>query len=963
MKINSYIKKSISRQFIALICFFILLFLFGAAVLTGLQKSTNDGFISNRQKFIDKRALAEEIETHLNNALFNIRGYLAFDNEELRDEVNQEEQDIAVLLKQFKKVAKTDKDSEMYKKLVSFNEYIFDDAFPKAVAFHEAGNTDKVKAIANGGATAKINNLKKELIAYKKYLDTKLTEVVTNLETDNSKLQFYFFLYSVLLLVIVYIIGRMMVLKIGKPLTDFAVAANVIAKGEDAEIQVEANRKDELGTLSVAFSKMYKKIQEKEQDLVAQNEELIAQQEELHAQQSELEEALEKVKHNEETLYRRNHLINSLSHSFNKQQLLNSIITNMCELISADRGIIVLTDKDAFAAFGISTTGADQFKTFLFEGMYFRLLEQKSPFIIKRELEISEKAYHIENGYVYDLYIPIFSSTDEIAAIMMFSRFSDRFSEFQMDEFSALAKQIGLSLDTIKLFEETERAKELNQDILNNVQEGIQLVGTNGETLQVNTKFCEMFAQDKNWHDFVGKSWDVWTKQIEATFGDDCSLLAYIKDSLQNRLEQSFTYQFQETGKVMKVYAEDLYRNETVKVGTVFVYRDMTKEYEVDKMKSEFVSTVSHELRTPLASILGFTELLINRELKKERQLKYLSTIYGEANRLTLLINDFLDVQRMEAGKQTYEKKYLEVLSILRKIVDNQKVNAIKHKITIKSDLNQAIILGDKLKIEQAFTNIIGNAIKYSPEGGTIQISIYEETETLNVSVKDEGLGIPEGESAKLFNKFYRIDNSDRRKIGGTGLGLAIVQEIVNAHGGKITVQSQLGVGSNFTLSFPKLSMEVQTSNNKEYTQGKVSYRIAVVEDDYSLAELITQELKDFGFEVHYYKSGQEALKAINEYIPDAIVLDIMLEEDDINGWNIMKRLKQRKETKDVPIVISTALDEKEKGYALGAMDYLVKPYRTSELSRTIMQTLLKMGKKGQVLIPHTEDDQATDTK
>lgn len=956
-------KKSISRQFIALICFFILLFLLGAGILTGIQEKTNDRFVEDRQKTVDKRELALNIERHFSNALFNIRGYLAFDNEALKAEVWEEQKEVKALVNQFKELAKTDEDLKLYRKMVVFHQHIFEETFPKAVSFYENGDREKVIEIAKNGATAEIVKFKEDLVGYSNSTDQLLTNIVVNFEKANSKMQLYFFLYIFLLLIIVYIIGRIMVLKIGKPLTDFAVAANGIAKGEEAEIQVETSRQDELGILSIAFSKMYQKIQEKEQDLLAQNGELLAQQDELHAQQSELKEALEKVQHNEETLYRRNHLINSLSNSFNKKQVLNSIINNMSELIGADRGIIVMANEDAFAAFGISAKGADQFKTFLYEGMYFRLVEQKSPFIIKREMEIFEKGYHEEKGYVYDLYIPIFFSTDSIAAIMMFSRFSDGFSEFQIDEFSALAKQIGLSLDTIQLFEETERAKELNQDILNNVQEGIQLVGTNGEIIQVNTKFCEMFAQSKNWCDFVGKSWDVWTKKIEAAIGDDCSLLDYIKSSLQNPSNQSFTYQFQKNGKIVKVYAEDLYQDAKVKVGTVFVYRDITKEYEVDKMKSEFVSTVSHELRTPLASILGFTELLINRELKKERQQKYLSTIYGEANRLTLLINDFLDVQRMEAGKQTYEKKYLEVIPILKKIVDTQKVNAPKHKIVIESELNQAVILGDKLKIEQAFTNIIGNAIKYSPKGGRIQISIYEEEEMVNISVKDEGLGIPQGEIDKLFTKFHRIDNSDRRKIGGTGLGLAIVQEIVNAHGGKISVHSQLREGSNFILSFPKAFMEVQASNNKEYTNEKNSYHITVIEDDYSLAELITHELKDFGFQVHYYKSGKEALKAINEYIPDAIVLDIMLEEDDIDGWDMMRHLKKRKETEDIPIVISTALDEKEKGYALGAMDYLVKPYQTSELSRTIMQTLLKIGKKGQVFIPDSENKQSNDTE
>jgi signal transduction histidine kinase len=221
------------------------------------------------------------------------------------------------------------------------------------------------------------------------------------------------------------------------------------------------------------------------------------------------------------------------------------------------------------------------------------------------------------------------------------------------------------------------------------------------------------------------------------------------------------------------------------------------------QLKSELVSTVSHELRTPLASILGFTELLLQRDIKPERREKYLTTILNEAKRLTALINDFLDIQKMEAGKQSYKKEYITLLPLLDKVIDFQQVNTKRHAISLESFIKDPIILGDQEKLEQVFTNLINNAIKYSPEGGNIKVEVSQTAKELKVAIMDYGLGIPVDAIDQLFTKFYRVDNSDRRKIGGTGLGLVIVEEIVKAHDGRVTVQSELGKGSRFTVIFP----------------------------------------------------------------------------------------------------------------------------------------------------------------
>ena len=208
--------------------------------------------------------------------------------------------------------------------------------------------------------------------------------------------------------------------------------------------------------------------------------------------------------------------------------------------------------------------------------------------------------------------------------------------------------------------------------------------------------------------------------------------------------EHSFIYSKNDSNQVIRVYCKTFKNEQNEDIGTLLVHRDITKEYEVAQMKSEFVSTVSHELRTPLASVLGFTELLLTKELKPERKTKYLQTIYNEAKRLTALINDFLDIQRMESGKQTYEKKFIDISSILQNVIELQAVNTSLHNINLSIELEETIILGDRDKIEQVFTNLLSNAIKYSPNGGNIFIRIYGNNNMISIDIKDEGLGIPE---------------------------------------------------------------------------------------------------------------------------------------------------------------------------------------------------------------------------
>ncbi len=699
---------------------------------------------------------------------------------------------------------------------------------------------------------------------------------------------------------------------------------------------------------------MSRSIQDKERFLSDQNEELVTQQEVLQRKQIELEEALKVTKIRELELKKRNDLIIGTANSLNKQVVISSIVKTMCELIDADKGILVLLNRDFdHSSFGISDEGASQFLKHLRSGLIKRLKETKKPFIVKRESYTEEKAYHIELAHTYDFYLPVLDPTGNIKAVMMFSR-SRSFSIEEKLEYESLSKQIAISLENIKLFEQSEEERIQTQGILDTIKEGIQLVDVFGNVIQVNQKLSDMLGIPAT--TFLHQPYEKWSKEIIETVKNRAELRQFFRNILfDSQSEQtSFIYEQEKpVQRVVQIYCEPLTRNGE-KFGTVVVHRDITKEYEVDKMKSEFVSTVSHELRTPLASVLGFTELMLNKELKPERQKKYLSTIYQEAKRLTTLINDFLDVQRMEAGKQTYNKKYDDLLPVIRNLLETFSLNHSKHDFCLDVRTDQTIVLGDKDKILQVFQNLFSNAVKYSPNGGKITITVYEEKTNLKIAIKDEGLGIPEEALEKLFTKFYRVDNSDRRKIGGTGLGLAIVKKIMEDHNGVVTVESILNEGSIFTVSFPlvigRRNRELYKENISGNSDEKVN--VIIVEDDHNLADLLKTELEESGFHVKVFNEGESALAAIKLEQPDAIVLDIILEKDGINGWDMIQQLKQVDELKSIPIFISSALDEKEKGIALGAEDYLVKPYQPSALSKLILQTLLQKDWSGQILIP-----------
>jgi signal transduction histidine kinase len=229
---------------------------------------------------------------------------------------------------------------------------------------------------------------------------------------------------------------------------------------------------------------------------------------------------------------------------------------------------------------------------------------------------------------------------------------------------------------------------------------------------------------------------------------------------------------------------------------------EVEQRRQAEVLKEELVATVSHELRTPLASLRGFSELILQRELPRAKQMQLVSVMNKEAIRLTELINDFLDIQRIESGRITCRMEQFLLSYLIDDLIEIFAPQDDLHRLEL--DLAYCPwVRGDQQRLKQALANYLSNAFKYSPNGGTVTISSRLEHPYLVVSVSDDGIGIPADVIDKLFTRFYRVDNADTRAIGGTGLGLALVKSIAEAHRGTVRVDSTPGQGSTFSLYLP----------------------------------------------------------------------------------------------------------------------------------------------------------------
>ncbi|CAG9622507.1 ATP-binding protein [Sutcliffiella rhizosphaerae] len=807
-------KNSITKQFLVMNGIFFVVLAIGLITLLMYEVSLSRQFVADNLKLKEKEEIVQSIEYEYNQSILQSRGYVAFSNQLMLEDARSRERIINQEIERLANLVKEEHDLKFVNTVTDFQTFYFREYLPQIEVLFEQDAIEEIHDyIINQGASQKIVTFREYVKEYRGDVNQEVRNNIDRLYDRLQVGQLLFGCYVLFVLALLFAITWKLIRKIGKPLRVLAEAAENITKGKHIKLPSFPKSTREITVLSDSFNTMVTTLQYKEEELVGQNEELIAQQDELIAQQDELQaqqeqlqDTLHLVEESKEELEVRNTFIHEMAETLNRQHLLDSVIRNMGKVLGAHVGIILLLDeKKTSANIGLAKESVENYKTQENSVFLQQLKDTKKAFAVKRSSYPSESSYHSSEMYAFDVYVPIIAFNGEMIAYMQFTRFDSPFNESELETSEALSKQVSMALEKVELYENSEAERLFYQDIINTIQEGILLVDVSGKVLQSNTKMCALLNYPSP-NRLLNLSFEEWATALLDGVDDKEHVrnqLIGIFNDLQDG-DQTFIFDIKHNGyqNVIKVYREKVYR-QNQSYGYILVFRDITKEFEVDKMKSEFVSTVSHELRTPLASVLGFTERMIYKDLSEERKKTYLTTIFQEANRLTGLINDFLDVQRMEAGKQEYHKTKEDMVKIVKNACGIFEGSSITHPIHFHVLTDQTNVLIDKEKLTQVFTNIISNAIKYSPSGGDILITISEQNQQLQIEVQDHGMGIPENAIQHLFTKFYRVDNSDLRKIGGTGLGLSIVREIVHAHEGEVWINSKEEKGTKVTILLP----------------------------------------------------------------------------------------------------------------------------------------------------------------
>lgn len=388
------------------------------------------------------------------------------------------------------------------------------------------------------------------------------------------------------------------------------------------------------------------------------------------------------------------------------------------------------------------------------------------------------------------------------------------------------------------------------------------------------------------------------------------------------------------------------------------VVRDISQRKEVERLKDEFVSTVSHELRTPLTSIRGSLGLLAGGVfgVLPPAAVPILEIANTNCERLVRLINDILDIEKIEAGKMEFRMKPVHLAPLLESAIEASRgyAESMGVRLVLEETVRDARVSADSDRILQVMANLLSNAVKFSPSPSTVEVSLRRHEGRLRVSVRDHGSGIPEAFRARIFQKFAQADGSNTRKKGGTGLGLSICKIIMERMSGTIGFDSDLGVGATFYIELLEVAAAVPPLN----VSALKGPSILVVEDDPDVALLLSLMLQHGGYQSEIARDAAEARSKLTEGRHAAVTLDIMLSDE--SGIAFLREIRRAEATRELPVIIVSAKADAARrqleGHALMVVDWIDKPIEQERLMAAIAAAVRRpLSERARIL--HVEDD------
>ena len=537
---------------------------------------------------------------------------------------------------------------------------------------------------------------------------------------------------------------------------------------------------------------------------------------------------------------------------------------------------------------------------------------------------------------------------------------------------------------------ELREALAQSQAILDNMADGLIAVGRDGRIQAANPAFSRLLFLERKLPGLLASE-AVPTDLAELARRSiaDCEVL---------RTELSMAGERTAVAVASPIQTED--DGKGACSASVVILRDVTLEKEIDRMKTDFIATVSHELRTPLTSVLGFAKLTRNKleqsvfghvpaaDAKAQRVVTQvrgnIDIIVSEGQRLTTLINDVLDISKMEAGRMEWKMAAVEPRQLVERALEATSALFPGPAVTLESDVapNLPTLEGDFDRLLQVLINLISNAAKFT-EHGSVTVRARRHGDDVELCVADTGGGIDVTDQQAIFEKFKQVGDTLTNKPKGTGLGLPICKQIVTAHGGTIGVESARGKGSTFVVTLPtsprarsEMPAAVSSRPPPRLELDSLVKRIEatidlalpspggdvlVVDDDAPLREMLRQQLTERGYEVRLATNGYEAIQSVRTRRPDLVVLDVMMPE--ISGFDVAAVLKSDPKTRAIPIIILSIVQDPDRGYRLGVDRYLTKPTEADALVAEVQRVLARARGPKRVLVVDPDPPTASDVQ
>jgi len=724
-------------------------------------------------------------------------------------------------------------------------------------------------------------------------------------------------------------------------------------------------------SVAVDNARLFEEVRGFSQELERRVEERT---EELAAAMDELARERDRV----ETLY---HITSHLSASLDLDHVLNKAMASIRDAVGADRAATLLVDSDSRklilrAAMGEGVDlppGGRPTRFSKGEGLAGWVVEQRTMALVP-DLQQDDRwvVGEDEDGeFRSALAVPLLVGGQVLGAILLLDRSREYFRDEHLRLVQTAAVQIAQSINNTELYtvirEQAERLGNMlkaqqvestkSQAILEGVADGVMVTDADGKVVLFNAAAERILDLPRE--EAMGRT----TREMLGLYGSQAQdWLEAVGEWRENPgsyvRDDYLAAQLDIEDRVVSVHLAPVLMGARGSVqqflGTVSVFRDVTAEVEADRAKTEFVSMVSHELRTPMTSIKGYTDLMLMESVGAltDGQEKFLSIVRSNVNRLTMLVDDLLDISRIESGRLELTPESMSLQEAVDRVVASMEARANEKELILRSQLpsDLPMVRADSDRVAQILTNLVGNACQYTPSGGEVVVSAQVRDGEVHLSVRDTGIGISPGDREKIFDRFFRADSPEVQGVSGTGLGLPIVKSLVEMHGGRIWVESELGEGTSFTFTLPTERASEPMAPVME------SSTFLVVEDDPDIAKLIQFHLSGDGREVLVAHRGDEALALAKERQPDLITLDVML--PDVNGFEVLETLKSDPQTRGIPVIIISVVPDRREGLQLGAVDYIGKPIDEEKLLAAVRNAMRESS--GTVLVVDDDHDTAS---